>query len=116
MDYKPGNVVHLEIPAPDIDKLKAFYGAVFGWTFTTLHDGYVFFDAGNIAGALVEGLEPTDKGCLFTILSENISATIESAVQAGARALQPQTEVPGGRGSYAYFADPCGNKVGVWMR
>ena len=116
MDYKPGNIVHIEVPAPDLPAMKAFYGAVFGWNFTPLHDGYEFFDAGNLAGALVANTEPTQKGTLITILVENVDEKLKEIEAAGGKILQPAQDVPaGGRGRFAYLADPCGNKVGIWM-
>ncbi|MCA8937247.1 MAG: VOC family protein [Planctomycetes bacterium] len=115
MAFRPGNICHLEIPAPDIPKLKAFYAVVFGWSFAPMHEGYECFDAGNIAGALASHLEPSQHGSLITVMCEDVSASLQRAIEAGGRVLQPATKVPGGRGSYGYFADPCGNKVGVWM-
>lgn len=116
MDYKPGNIVHLEIPATDIPLLRKFYGGLFGWSFTPLHDGYEFFDSGSIAGALVSSLEPMQKGTLVTILVENVDEKLKAIEAAGGKTLQAPQDVPaGGRGRYAYFADPCGNKVGIWM-
>ena len=114
-EYKPGNIVHVEIPAPDIARLQQFYGRVFGWKFTPLHAGYVFFDAGNIAGGLVTHMQPSEHGTLITIKADDISGKLREAEVAGGRILQGATDVPGGRGQYGYFADPCGNKIGLWM-
>lgn len=115
MNYRAGNIVHVEIPAPDIARLREFYGVVFGWTFTPLHAGYVFFDAGNVAGALVGTAAPSADGTVITIKADDIAAKLAQAAAAGATLLLPPTDVPGGRGRYGYFADPCGNKIGLWM-
>lgn len=116
MEFQSGNVVHIEIAAPDIPKLKAFYGALLGWTFQTSHDGYEFFDAGNIAGALAGHMVPGQVGTVITVLAEDVPAKLEQAAGLGGKVLQPATDVPGGGGIFGYFEDPCGNKVGVWMR
>jgi uncharacterized protein len=116
MSFEPGNICHLEIPAPDIPRLKEFYARLFGWTFMPLHAGYEFFDAGNIAGGLVGHFEPSEKGTLLTVMATDVDAKLREAEQAGGRILQPATDVPGGRGRYGYFADPCGNKIGVFMK
>ena len=116
MDYKPGNIVHIELPAPDLQAMKEFYGKVFAWSFTPLHDGYEFFDAGNIAGALVANLEPAQKGTTITVLVENVDAKLAVIEEAGGKIVQQPQNVPaGGRGRFAYFTDPCGNKLGIWM-
>lgn len=115
MTYVPGNVCHLEIPAPDIPALQAFYGTVFGWTFQPLHARYVYFDAGNIAGALAGHMIPSDHGTVMTVLAADVQTKLQEAERAGARILQHATPVPGGRGQFGYFADPCGNRVGLWM-
>lgn len=116
MSYKPGNIVHVELPAPDLPAMKAFYGTMFGWTFMPLHDGYEFFDAGNLAGAFVAGMEAMQSGTLITILVENVDEKLKQIEGAGGMTLQaPQDVQAGGRGRFAYFADPCGNRVGIWM-
>lgn len=116
MTYQPGNICHVEIPAPDIPRLKAFYGAVFGWKFTPLHKGFEYFDAGNIAGGFVADAQPSETGSVLTILVTDVATKLTEVVGAGGRVLLPPADVPGGNGRYAYFADPCGNKVGIWMR
>lgn len=116
MDYKPGNIVHIELPAPDLPAMKDFYGKVFGWDFTPLHAGYEFFDSGSLAGAFVANMEPMQKGTLVTILVENVDEKLKEIENAGGKTLQAPQDVPaGGRGRYAYFADPCANKLGIWM-
>ena len=115
MDYTPGNVVHLEIPAPDIDRAKAFYGRVFGWTFHPLHDRYEFFDAGNIAGALDADKTPSRDGSVITVMARDVAETLRKAEAEGGAILLEKTEIPGGMGWYGYCADPAGNRIGVWM-
>ena len=115
MVYEPGNIVHLEIPAPDIAAAKAFYGRVFGWTFHSLHDRYEFFDAGNLAGAFDAEKKPTAEGTVVTVMAADVAAKLREAQDAGGTILQEQTEIPGGMGWYGYLADPAGNRIGVWM-
>ena len=115
MNYEPGNIVHVEIPAPDIAAAKVFYGRVFGWTFRSLHDRYEFFDAGNLAGAFDAEKHPTAEGTVVTVMATDVAAKLREAKDAGGTILQEQTEIPGGMGWYGYFADPAGNRIGVWM-
>lgn len=115
MAYVPGNIVHLEIPAPDIEAAKAFYGRLFGWTFRPLHDAYWFFDAGNVAGAFDAEKTPTAHGTVLTVMASDVDGKLREAEAAGGRILQPRTEIPGGLGWYGYVADPAGNRIRVWM-
>jgi predicted enzyme related to lactoylglutathione lyase len=115
MSYEPGNIVHLEIPAPDIAAAKAFYGRVFGWTFQTLHERYEFFDAGNLAGAFDADKKPSREGTVIAVMAADVATKLRDAEAAGGTILQEATVIPGGMGSYGYFADPAGNRIGVWM-
>ena len=114
MDYVPGNIVHCEIPAPDIGVAKAFYARLFDWKTWPLHDGYEFFDAGNLAGAFDAEKAPTLDGTVITVMAGDVGDKLAEVEAAGGRVLQSATEIPGGRGWYGYFADPAGNRVGLW--
>lgn len=47
------DIVHVEIPVKDIKRAKAFYGAVFGWTFQDYGKEYsIFTTPGRTAAAV----------------------------------------------------------------
>lgn len=114
MDYTPGNLCHLEIPASDIAAMQAFYGEVFGWTFQPMNDAYIFFDAGNIAGAFDASMEAAAGGVVLVLAVEEIDASLAQITAAGGEVVQPKTEIADGHGHYAKFKDVSGNTLGIW--
>ena len=115
MEYELGNICHIEVAAPDMEKTKDFYGEVFGWTFTQLHDHYEFFDAGNMRGGLDADGTPQSDGTVLVLACEDIDEKLSEIEGAGGTTLRERTEIEGGRGFYAYFVDPVGNRMGLWM-
>ena len=113
--YVPGTVCHIEIPAPDLDRVQEFYGEVFGWTFEPMQEGYVFWRAGSLGGAFDREAAPTAEGIVLVLAVDDIDQKLEEIDNAGGRTLQGTTEIGGGMGFYAYFVDPVGNKMGIWM-
>ena len=53
-------IVHIEIPAPDLGAARAFYGEMFGWTFTEAGPDYMIFNAGkdSVGGGFDRQMEP----------------------------------------------------------
>ncbi|MGE0434337.1 MAG: VOC family protein [Planctomycetota bacterium] len=116
MAFTRGNIVHIEIPAPDIAAAKEFYGKLFGWTFRPMNDTYEFFDAGNMTGAMDADLKPgTDAGSVLVMAVEEIDTALAAIEQAGGKVIKPKTPIGGDHGFYGYFTDPAGNKMGVWQ-
>ena len=52
-----GKICYIEIPALDIERSAAFYGAVFGWNIRKRTDGTMSFDdgVGEVSGSWVTG-------------------------------------------------------------
>ena len=115
MAYETGNICHIEVAAPDMEKTKEFYGEVFGWTFEALHEGYEFFDAGNMTGGLDEDGNPQSDGTVLVLACEDIDDKLAEIENAGGTTLRGRTDIEDGRGAYAYFVDPVGNRMGLWM-
>ena len=111
---KLGSVCHLEIPAPDLEKMQTFYGAVFGWEFTPMGDEYMLFSTGDGGGGFDPALPVADGGAVLILAVDDIQAALTQIEDAGGEGLTPKTEISGDHGSCAYFRDPCGNKMGIW--
>ncbi len=60
-------------------------------------------------------MEPSETGTIITVMAGDVAGKLADVERAGGRILAAPIEIPG-VGTYGYFADPCGNKVGVWMR
>jgi len=117
-----GAICHIEFPTTDAEKTKAFYEAVFGWTFTTApgFDTYPMFrDPSGVGGAFNAGSKaeaPSQAGPIVHIEVENIDATLRQIEQAGGKTMTTQTKISEEYGSFAVFLDNVGNRLGLWSQ
>jgi len=127
-------VVHFEIHASDVEKLKKFYSDVFGWEMQqmgTEYGNYVVVVTGpgpdkpdelpknpGINGGMMMrnapkapgGVGPNAFVCIVGV--DNIDMYIEKAKKAGGTMHMEKMDVPN-VGQLAYFADPDGNLFGM---
>jgi len=107
-------VIHAEIRSEDPDATRAFFGELFGWTYSDgAFPGYTFADTGA-DGALPTAIGPLQGGTdsvLFFVGVDDVEATLERAEQLGGRTIQPAQNVPGV--TFGVFADAQGHVVGV---
>jgi hypothetical protein len=115
MDFKLGNLCHIEIPCTYIPATKEFYGKLFNWTFSPMNETYEFFDAGNSWGAFDTDAKPSGEGTILVLACDDVEAKLKEIGQAGGEVVQPKTEIAEGHGWYGYFKDPSGNRLGVWQ-
>jgi predicted enzyme related to lactoylglutathione lyase len=111
-----GKICYIEIPTTDVARSAAFYTKVFGWRVRTRSDGSQAFDDGvnEVSGTWVLGRPPsTSPGLLFYIMVDDVAATIDAAVAAGAELVQPiGADAPE---ITARLRDPGGNVIGVYQ-
>lgn len=109
-------VVHFEVNARNARRAQEFYANLFGWKIDANNPmGYGVVDTGlkiGINGGIgqVEGDKPPF--VTFYAAVEDPQAYLDKAVSLGATVITPVTEVPN-MVTYALFADPEGNRVGV---
>jgi uncharacterized protein len=109
----PHPVVHFEIGCKDKQKTSAFYAQLFGWT---IDDGPMgMIDTGAASGIqghiAALGHEP-HQFTHFYIETDDVAASLAAIEAAGGKTLVPPVPIPGG--TFAWFADPEGNTVGLW--
>lgn len=117
-------VIHFEIPAEDVEKLKKFYSDVFGWKIqkSPMPMDYWIIqtvpmdEKGNplrpgINGGLFKKENQTLKPVNY-ISVESIDQSIQKIKQSGGKIVQPKTTIDG-VGSFAIALDPEGNEIGV---
>jgi predicted enzyme related to lactoylglutathione lyase len=119
---------HFEIHVADVDAAKAYYGGLFGWTFTQMLGGE------DVQYHLAEGRDiGMDKGCSVGVLTrpdtahpagsamrggtmtfdvDDCDATYAWALANGGAEALPPTDFPG-IGRCAYVEDGQGNVVGM---
>ena len=106
---------YIEFPAKDIEQTKAFFGAVFGWSFVDYGPEYTgFSDQGVDGGFFKSDLSvSTENGsALIVFYSNNLEQTQSKIEVAGGSIIKPIFSFPGGR--RFYFGDPNGNEYAVW--
>ena len=110
--------VHFEIPSDNPEKAMAFYGAVFGWTFTKW-DGpmpYWMVTTGpteepGINGGIMPRQHP-NQPCVNTVNVSNLTETAAAIEAHGGVCVVPRMTVPG-VGWMAYFKDLDGHIFSV---
>lgn len=108
---------HIEIRVTDIRKARVFYGAVFSWTTEEGTPDYCFFDTGgNPCGAFVRvDAIPAGGNVTLFMKADKLEEKIAAIERHGGKVVQPKAPHPvPGRGSYALFEDPFGNRLGLW--
>lgn len=113
---KNGDHVHLEIPVKDPARAKAFYGDVFGWTFTDVPEiEYILFQTpGKGGGGFYKPAEgqPTIPVNYFAVASIDESA--KQVVALGGKLLTPKTDI-GEHGWFQHVEDSEGNLISLWQ-
>jgi predicted enzyme related to lactoylglutathione lyase len=109
-------IVHLEISANDAKAASKFYHDVFGWKIEVdpNFNYHQFSSEGGPGGGFVTVPDQAKAGEVVAYLSsDDIDASLKKVEQAGGKVLVPRTEIPG-VGWFANFADPTGNKMGLY--
>ena len=109
---KDGKLDYLEMQAGGgaIDSVKAFYSAVFGWTFTDYGPSYAAYAEGLDGG--FDGSAARETAPLPVIYSQDLERSLTAVADAGGRIVRPIFSFPGGR--RFHFVDPAGNVLAVW--
>lgn len=103
---------NIEFPAKDLDKLKNFYAAVFGWKFKSYGEDYLEFNDGNMLGGFFRKSESKGNGVLVIIYSKDLEKTKSLIVANGGEIIIDTLEFPGGK--RFHFKDVEGNELAVW--
>ncbi len=105
-------VVHFEIGCRNRAKTEQFFGELFGWKI-----GPASIDTGGnqgIPGHITSlGHEP-EHYTIFYVEVEDVQACLDKAAALGGKTLVPPVKIP--TGTFAWFADPDGNTIGLLKR
>jgi predicted enzyme related to lactoylglutathione lyase len=118
-------IAHFAINASDLDKARAFYGNVFGWTFQAWGPpGFYMIDMGSAEALPAAGLRASlqqrreivpgvpMKGFECTIAVTDIQAAARAIEAHGGKIAMPVCELTG-IGHLLFFEDPDGNIAGA---
>lgn len=120
-------VVHFEVIGRDPQKLRGYYGELFGWDFDTSGEvapevsvptdyGFVgratLSDGTGIPGGVGGGPEH-DSHAMFYVAVPDVEAALREAERLGGIRRMGPTQPPGGGLVVGHFTDPEGNLIGV---
>lgn len=113
--------VWFEIPVSDMERAKAFYGAVVQDELIDQNDGpnpMAIFPVADmktgVSGHLYPG-KPSASGSGNTVhlaTPGKLEDTMKRVADAGGQVISPVIDIPAGR--FAYCLDPDGNSIGVF--
>ncbi len=106
---------YVEFPAKDIEAVKKFFVAVFGWSFVDYGPEYTSFSNEGLDGGFYksdQSLSVENGSALLVFYSKELEKTQEKLERAGGSIVKPIFSFPGGR--RFHFTDPNGNEYAVW--
>ena len=119
------SVVHVEIIGRDPERLREFYGRLFGWQFDLpspvageVSDGeqYGFVNPVNGSGPVAAGVGGGPSfapHAVFYVGVPDVAAALAQAARLGGSVVLPVSARPDGQLVVAQFADPEGTVVGL---
>ena len=111
------NIVHVEIPAANVESAGKFYQDLFAWKIQPMPEmNYTIWEAGNgdEYGGFPQVSDDNPAGqVLVYIGSDDIEADLKKVEKLGGKVLHQKTEIPG-MGWFGVFQDPTGNTLGLY--
>jgi uncharacterized protein len=109
---------HIGINADDLQRARAFYERVMGWTIAAAPwPDWLFVEIDGVqTGGLAKRRSLLDERMNtfeLTLAVDDVEATLAAVEARGARVLMRPSQVPGGGPLVAYFADLDGNLCGI---
>ena len=110
------NVVHVEVPAVDVEAAGRFYQELFGWKLQHVPEmNYTMWEDGSGSGGgfpQVSDENPAGQVLVY-IDSDDIEADLKKVEKLGGKVLVPKREIPG-QGWMGIFQDPTGNVLALY--
>ena len=119
-------IVHFEIPASDVERLRAFYSRLFDWKIEKAEGPMDYWmittvptDASGmpkepgVNGGMMKKQEPSQTVTNY-ISVESVDEYVKKVQQLGGKVATPKQEVPK-MGYFAVCLDPEGNVFAVWQ-
>jgi len=108
--------VHFEIGCKDQGKTAEFFKNLFGWQIQLMGPASMIDTAsqGGISGHISSlGHEP-HQYTIFYVQVEDVQSYLDKAAALGGKILVPPVKIP--TGTFAWFADPEGNTIGLLQK
>jgi len=117
-------IVHFEIPADDVQKLRKFYSELFGWKIQKTPGPVEYWSIETVPvdkkgepirpgvnGGMMKRQNPEHKPVNY-ILVESVDEYIKKIEALGGKVIAPKMEIPG-IGWWALALDPEGNQFAI---
>jgi predicted enzyme related to lactoylglutathione lyase len=107
-------VVHFEIGCRDSVKTADFFARLFDWQMQAMGPAAMINTGADtgIQGHITSlGHEPHHY-TTFYVQVDNVQSYLDKAAALGGKTVVPPVEIP--TGTFAWFADPEGNMIGLW--
>ena len=111
------SINYLEFPARDLAVTKAFFSAVFGWSFVDYGPEYIAFTDKTLEGGFYKSnlISDSSKGAaLVVFFSDKLEETQSKVVEHGGQISKEIFSFPGGR--RFHFLDVNDNEFAVWTK
>jgi predicted enzyme related to lactoylglutathione lyase len=112
-----GHFTHLELPADDLPRAKAFYAALFGWQIAQPpgFDDYEMFRTGQegIGGGIGLRGQTAPRQPRIYLTVDSPDEALARVPGLGGSVSVEKTEIPGS-GWYAAIIDTEGSEIGLW--
>ncbi len=111
------NIVHVEIPAANVEAAGKFYADLFGWKISPMPEmNYTMFEAGDgdeYGGFPQVSPENPAGQVLVYIHSDDIEADLKKVEKLGGKVIYQKAEIPQ-TGWFGVFQDPTGNVLALY--
>jgi uncharacterized protein len=106
-------ICHFEIGCRDQAKTREFFSQLFDWKMEEMGPA-TMIRTGDAVGGHISALghEPHNY-TIFYVKVEDVNAHLAKAISLGGKMLVPAVTIPSG--TFAWFADPEGNTIGIFQ-
>lgn len=111
-------IVHFEISAENVEKMRKFYSGLFGWKIERVEGPTEYYlietapEGKGVGGAMAKKEDPSQRPMNY-ILVESVDEYSRKVEELGGKIIVPKQTVPG-TGHFAVALDPEGNTFGLW--
>ena len=107
-------VIHFEIGCRNQQQTTDYFSKLFGWNMQPMGPATMIqtgADTGIHGHITALGHEPHNY-TIFYVQVDDVAAYLAKAGSLGGKTVVPPVEIP--TGTFAWFADPEGNVIGLW--
>lgn len=112
MKINDNQINYVEFKAHDLEQIKEFYSACFGWSFTDYGPTYIAFSESGLEGGFEKTEDEIINGALVVLYHQDLVAIKKRIIEVGGKIPIDIFSFPGGR--RFHFLDPSGNELAIW--